>query len=187
MGPPRTRVLRRVSWNARDSCQRAFFFAATVGAAAPPLPEPLVCMVSRVCVYIALFGMGLAEFAQQPPALTRACFHNPQVDLICCLASKHEEPGGGAGSLSNVYVADGTGFAVARTPSAVLGQRDAALLKGVRAALGNADWSPVNPSPSPFPAYLKIEVVENKKEVGLRCACGGGGDGDGGAVATVAR
>lgn len=86
---------------------------------------------------------------------------------MCCLTSKHESHGGGAGSISDVYVADGTGFATSRSEpaSAWGGRRDAALLKGMRAALKKPDWSPGDPQPPPFPAQLKIEVVENKKEV----------------------
>lgn len=84
---------------------------------------------------------------------------------MCCLTSKHERSGGGAGSLSEIYVADGTGFSSSMPENAWDGRRDAALLKGMRAALGKPDWSPGNPRPPPVPAHLKIEVTENKKEV----------------------
>eukprot|EP00903_Cladosiphon_okamuranus_P021838 g20081.t1 len=87
-----------------------------------------------------------------------------EVDLVCCLTSKHEKTGGGAGSISDVYVADGTGFASSMPGGEWAGRRDAALLKGVRVALGKPGWSPRDPRPPPFPAQLKVEVVENKKE-----------------------
>lgn len=89
-----------------------------------------------------------------------------QVDLVCCLTSKHEKPQGGAGSLSEVYVADGTGFALATAGGEWDDRRDAALLKGIRAALGKPGWSPGNPRPPPVPAHLKVEILENSKEVG---------------------
>ena len=117
------------------------------------------CVCSIACICLARFACS-AMFGS----------HNPQVDLICCLASKHEDSGGGSGSLLNVYVADGTGFATSRTPNMALNRRDAALRKGMRAALGKPDWSPGNPHPHPFPAYLKVDVMENKKEVGLSFA-----------------
>lgn len=120
--------------------------------------------IHRACVYGTVLFLCHAWFASAIPGS-----HNPQVDLICCLASKHEDSGGGAGSLLNVYVADGTGFPAPRNPSAVVNRRDAALQKGMRAALGKPDWSPGNPHPTPYPAYLKVDVLANKKEVGLRC------------------
>lgn len=90
-----------------------------------------------------------------------------KVDLVCCLTSKHERSGGGAGSLSEIYVADGTGFSSSMPGNEWAVRRDAALLKGMRAALGKPAWSPGNPRPPPFPAHLKIEVTENKQEVSL--------------------
>lgn len=88
-----------------------------------------------------------------------------KVDLVCCLTSKHEKSGGGAGSLAEIYAADGTGFSSSMPGNVWDGRRDAALLKGMRAALGKPDWSPGNPRPPPVPAHLKIEVTENKREV----------------------
>ncbi|CBJ28873.1 POT1 protection of telomeres 1 homolog [Ectocarpus siliculosus] len=88
-----------------------------------------------------------------------------EVDLVCCLTSKHEKAEGGAGSLSEVYVADGTGFASSMPGKEWDDRRDAALLKGVRTALGKPGWSPGNPRPPPIPAHLKVEVTENKREV----------------------
>ncbi|CAM9417177.1 unnamed protein product [Ectocarpus sp. 6 AP-2014] len=87
-----------------------------------------------------------------------------EVDLVCCLTSKHEKAEGGAGSLSEVYVADGTGFASSMPGKEWDDRRDAALLKGVRTALGKPGWSPGNPRPPPIPAHLKVEVTENKRE-----------------------
>lgn len=68
--------------------------------------------------------------------------------------------------MSEVYVADGTGFATSMPESVWDGRRDAALLKGMRAALRKPGWSAGDPRPPPFPAQLKVEVLENKKEVG---------------------
>ncbi|CAM9116504.1 unnamed protein product, partial [Scytosiphon promiscuus] len=88
-----------------------------------------------------------------------------EVDLVCCLVSKHEKSEGGSGSLENIYVADGTGFATSVGTGEWANRRDAAFLKGVRAALGDPAWTPANPRASPVPAHLKVEVVENKKEL----------------------
>eukprot|EP00752_Nemacystus_decipiens_P007468 g6671.t1 len=96
---------------------------------------------------------------QAGPAVTEA-----EVDLVCCLTSKHEKPGGGAGSMADVYVADGTGFAASMPVNVWNDRREAALLKGMRAALRKPGWSPGDPRPLPVPAQLKVEVVENKKE-----------------------
>ena len=87
---------------------------------------------------------------------------------MCCLVSKHERSGGGAGSLNIVYVADGTGFA--NSPAAGNewdGPRDAALTKGMRFALGDPGWSPRDSRPPPYPAHLKVEIITNNKEVSL--------------------
>lgn len=100
--------------------------------------------------------------------------------------------------MSHVFVTDCSGFAHMRPPDEPDEGREAALRKGMRAALGRWDWSPGNLRPTPVPAYLKVDVVVNKKEVrwswsclkvdvvgykevgwGWSCACGGGG-GDGG-------
>lgn len=91
---------------------------------------------------------------------------NRKVDLVCCLTSKHEKPWGGAGSLSEVYVADGTGYATSMPERDWDLRRDAAFLKGMRAALGKPGWSPGDPRPPPYPVQLKVEVQENKTEVG---------------------
>lgn len=100
-----------------------------------------------------------------PPIHSNQSCTVPKVDLVCCLVSKHEKSGGGAGSLENIYVADGTGFASSIGKGEWAHRRDAAFLKGVRAALGDSAWTPADPRPSPIPAHLKIEVAENKKEV----------------------
>lgn len=99
------------------------------------------------------------------PPLPRNNAPKLKVDLVCCLTSKHEKAEGGAGSLSEVYVADGTGFASSMPGKEWDDRRDAALLKGVRTALGKPAWSPGNPRPPPIPAHLKVEVTENKREV----------------------
>lgn len=100
-----------------------------------------------------------------PPTFPAKQCTKLKVDLVCCLTSKHEKVEGGAGSLAEVYVADGTGFASSMPGDEWDGRRDAALLKGVRTALGKPGWSPGNPRPPPIPAHLKVEVVENKREV----------------------
>lgn len=89
------------------------------------------------------------------------------MDLVCCLLSKQEKDGGGAGSLSHVYVADGTGCTPTPSP---LGRRDierreACRLKGMRAALGKPDWSFGDPRPRSIPAHLRVSVEANKEEV----------------------
>lgn len=64
-----------------------------------------------------------------------------------------------------MYVADGTGFANSPAGGELCGRRDAALTKGMRYALGIPDWSPRDQRPPPYPAHLKVEIVENNKEV----------------------
>lgn len=91
-----------------------------------------------------------------------------QIELVCCLLSKHEKSGGGAGSLNVVYVADGTGFANSPAGGELDQRRDAALTKGMRYALGIPDWSPRDQRPPPYPAHLKVEIVANSKEVSGR-------------------
>lgn len=87
---------------------------------------------------------------------------------MCCLLSKQEKNGEGAGSLNVVYVADGTGFANSLAGGELYGRRDGALTKGMRYALGIPDWSPRDQRPPPYPAHLKVEIVANNKEVSGR-------------------
>lgn len=68
--------------------------------------------------------------------------------------------------MSDVYVTDGTGFATSMPEGEWVDRRDAALLRGMRAALGKPGWSPGDPPPPPFPVQLKVQVAENRKEVG---------------------
>lgn len=66
-------------------------------------------------------------------------------------------------------MSDGTGYEKSRPQSTAFhDRRDAALVKGVRFALGKPDWSPGTPHPPPVPAHLKVLVEANKKEVCLK-------------------
>lgn len=93
-----------------------------------------------------------------------------QVDLVCCLACKGENQSGGAGSLDNLYVADGTGYEGFKSKVAK-SRLDAAFLKGMRYALQDRDWKPPvgqgegGRKPPPSVAYLFVVIENHRKEV----------------------
>lgn len=137
----------------------------------PPPPQRIVCpqhdqLYTNYSRSSPEFDNPITPFVVLSPVFRDGPFQlEQQVDLVCCLVSKHEQPGGGAGSLAEVHVSDGSGLASPWPRKKYDKQRDAALLKGIRTALGQPDWSPNKSQSQRAPIHLRVEVIENKKEV----------------------
>lgn len=96
----------------------------------------------------------------------------PQADLVCFVASKLGAGDEGQGSLSTLYVGDGSGFDAFESRDAYKDAHKAALLKAMRFALGERDWHPPVTGSPPVTAFLMVEVGENREEVGAFARAG---------------